>query len=139
MSLLSFIPLIGKVLDRVIPDPAAKASAQLKLIELQQHGELAELDADVKLALGQMAINQEEAKSTNWFIAGWRPFVGWVCGSGLTYQFILQPLLAWASLNFGWIAPPVLDVSVLITMLGGLLGLSGLRTYEKKTNVARDA
>ena len=71
------------------------------------------------------------------FVAGWRPFIGWVCGSGLVYSFIAQPLLAWASGIWVFPAPPVLDLSTLLTVLGGMLGLSSLRTVEKINGVAR--
>ena len=134
----AFLPLISKIFDTVLPDPKAKAEAQLRLAELQQTGDMTVFDGLVKLALAQIGVNQEEAKSTNWFVAGWRPAVGWVCTSGLVYQFVVQPILTWLSLNFGIIAPPVVDTGTLMTMLMGLLGLGTMRTYEKFKEVARD-
>ena len=131
MDLLSLIPVVGKVLDRVIPDPQAKAAAQLKLLELQQTGELARLTADTELAKGQLEINKAEAGNPSLFVSGWRPGVGWVCCLALVYQFFLRPAL----LTFGKPAPD-LAMGDLITILLGLLGLGAMRTTEKIKGVA---
>lgn len=136
--LAALIPSIVQVLGKVLPDPKAASDAKLKLLELAQQGELAQLDADMKLAIGQLEINKAEAQSGSLFIGGWRPAVGWVCVFGLAYQFLAYPILAWAGANIaGWSAPPDLDMSTLITLLGGLLGLGGLRTVEKLSGVAK--
>lgn len=131
MGLLEFIPVIGKVLDRVIPDKGAAAEAKLKLLELQQSGELAHLAAETELAKGQLEINKVEAGNANLFVAGWRPGVGWVCCLALVYQFFLRPAL----ITFGKPAPD-LEMGDLITILLGLLGLGALRTTEKIKGVA---
>ena len=131
MSLLDFIPVIGKVLDRVIPDKGAAAEAKLKLLELQQSGELAKLSAETELAKGQLEINKIEAANANLFVSGWRPGVGWVCCLALVYQFFLRPALV----TFGKPAPE-LPMGDLITILLGLLGLGTLRTVEKVKGVA---
>ena len=132
----ALIPIIGGLLEKIIPDPKASAEAKTKLLELQQQGELAYLDAEVKLATGQLEINKIEAASTSLFVSGWRPAVGWLCASGCGYTFVLWPILSWASLNFGWTQPPQLDANVLMGLLSGLLGLGGLRTVEKIKSVA---
>lgn len=119
----------GKVIDRIWPDPVAAANAKFELFKLQQSGELAEM-------AGQMEINKVEAANASVFVSGWRPFVGWVCGGGLVYTFIGQPLLSWASLIWNFPIPPNLDMGTLITLLGGLLGLGGMRTAEKIKGVA---
>jgi hypothetical protein len=95
----------------------------------------AELEAAVLQA--QASINAEEAKSPNLFIAGWRPFVGWVCGIGVAVQFLIRPLAVWISAIFGlgWTLPE-LGLDQLIPLLVSMLGLSGYRTYEKKIGVA---
>ena len=131
MSLLEFIPVIGKVLDRVIPDKGAAAEAKLKLLELQQTGELAHLAAETELAKGQLEINKAEAANPNLFVSGWRPCVGWVCCLALAYQFFIRPALV----TFGKPAPD-LPMGDLITILLGLLGLGTLRTVEKIKKVA---
>lgn len=126
-------PLLGKALDAILPDPKAAADAKIKLLELQQAGALAELDAELKSALAQIAVNQEEAKSTNWFIAGWRPAVGWVCALGLAYVALFEPVARFiASVLFDYRgAFPVIDTSLTMQVLLGMLGLAGMRTFEK--------
>lgn len=124
-----------KLIERLIPDKAAQAEAKLKLLELQQAGELKALDADVQTALAQIGVNLEEARSASVFKGGWRPFIGWIGGLGLAYQFIAQPLLAWYSTKLGIAVPPVLDLGDLLTILGGILGLGTLRTAERINKV----
>ena len=118
-----------KVIDKIIPDPQAKAQMQLELIRLQQSGELAQMT-------GQMEINKVEATSPDLFRGGWRPFIGWICGVGLLYQFLLRPLLGWLSNVQGWAVPPPLEMDTLLTLLLGMLGLGAYRTAEKVKGVA---
>lgn len=126
------IPAVTQVLDKIIPDPQAAADAKLKALELAQKGELAVLDAELRLALGQLEVNRAEA-TTDMFRGGWRPAVGWVCVVGLAYQFILQPLLPWLVALFGAQVPPLpaIDNESLMVLLTGMLGLGGLRTVER--------
>ena len=132
MNFLDFLPTIAKVIDKLIPDPQAKAQAQLDLLKLQQAGEFKELDADLALKLEQIKVNALEAQSPDFFRGGWRPFVGWVCGTGLAVQFLVAPLASWAAALYGHaIAFPSLDMGTLMTLLGGLLGLGCMRTAEK--------
>lgn len=124
--------VLGKVFDRVFPDPQQKAQAQLELLKMQQAGEFKELDASVQLALGQMEVNKVEAASESTFKSGWRPAIGWVCAFGLLYQLLLRPLLGWAAANyFKWSMPPSLEMDTLGTLLFGMLGLGAFRTVEK--------
>lgn len=128
---LSILLEVGsKVIDRVWPDKEKADAAKLELFKMQQSGELAQM-------AGQLKINEVEAANPSVFVSGWRPFIGWVCGFALVYSFIGQPLLSWASLTYHWAIPPALDLSTLLTLLGGMLGLSGMRTAEKLNNVAR--
>jgi len=134
------IPLLElglKLLERVVPDPKARVAAQLEMMRMQQAGELQELDASLKLSLGQLDVNKTEAASSSLFVAGWRPFSGWLCGVGLAYQFLVHPLLCWLSTMKGWPVPPRLDMDTLMTVLMGMLGLAGFRTSEKFKGVAR--
>lgn len=128
----ALIPVLGTIFDKIIPDPQAAAEAKLKAMEMAQRGELAVLDADVRLALGQMVINQEEAK-TDLFRGGWRPATGWACVAGLVYQFLVQPLLPWIVAVCGGHVPPLpaIDNETLMVLLTGMLGLGGLRTFER--------
>ncbi len=128
----ALIPILGNVLEKIIPDPAAQADAKVKLLEMAQKGDLAVLDAETRLALGQMEINKAEA-TTDLFRGGWRPATGWVCVAGLVYQFIVQPILPWlVSVAGGSVPPlPAIDNETLMVLLTGMLGLGGLRTFEK--------
>lgn len=91
------------------------------------------------LQKGQMEVNKAEAEHTSVFVAGWRPFIGWVGGLGLAFQFVVRPLLQWGMLVFGVAEDvpdlPRLDLSELITILGGMLGLGVMRTREKEKGV----
>ena len=133
MSLLAFLPIIGKIIEKVIPDPAAAAAAKQAAFDSALQGELAYLDADVKLALGQMAINQEEAKDPSLFKSGWRPAVGWLCVAGFAYMAILRPVLPWLLTVAGVQVPPLpaIDTAEIGALLFGLLGLGGMRTAER--------
>jgi hypothetical protein len=127
MNLFDIFTIGSKIIDRVLPDPGQKMAAQQKLLEMQQAGELAQLNNELQMNLGQVEINKIEASSDNLFKSGWRPFIGWVCGAGLSYQFLFRPLLV------GFVDKlfPDLDMGTLITLLAGMLGLGGMRTYEK--------
>ena len=133
MAIAAFLPIIGTLLDKFLPDPAMAAEAKLKAMEMAQRGELAVLDADMRLALGQMDINKEEAKSDGMFKGGWRPATGWTCVAGLIYQFLAAPLLPWFAAVVGFPVPPLpaIDNETLMVLLTGMLGLGGLRTFEK--------
>lgn len=126
------IPILGSLFDKIIPDPEKAAEAKLKAMELAQKGELAVLDADVRMALGQMEINKEEA-NTDLFRGGWRPAVGWSCVAGLVYQFLAMPILPWVAAVAGFSVPPLpaIDNETLMVLLTGMLGLGGLRSFEK--------
>jgi hypothetical protein len=121
---------IGKsIIDRLIPDPAKKQEAETELVKLAMSG-------DLQQVMGQLAINAKEAESSSVFVAGWRPFVGWICGAGLLYATIIHNLLEWLSLAKQWPTPPAVDSDLLIYILGVLLGVGTLRTVEKIKGVA---
>lgn len=132
MTIAALVPAIASIIDKLVPDPKAATDAKLKALELAQRGELAELDADVRLALGQMEINKAEA-TTDRFRGGWRPAAGWVCVFGLFYSFLLRPLLPWLAAVAGLDAPPLppIDTMELMVLLAGMLGLGGYRTAER--------
>ena len=134
--LAALFELGGKILDKVLPDPAAKAAAQMQLLQMQQNGELAQLAATTDLAKLQIQTNQEEAKTGNWFIAGWRPFIGWICGLGLLYVSLLEPVCRFvATVFFHYTGPfPVIDTSLTMQVMMGMLGLAAARTVEKVKN-----
>ena len=136
MSLLAaataLLPTISGLLDKLIPDPEARAKAQLDLLKLQQDGAFKELDAQLQINLAQAEINKVEAASQNGFQAGWRPLAGYVCVAGLGYEFLLRPLLPWALTVSGVEAPPLPSLDgVLFELMFGMLGLGTLRTADR--------
>lgn len=123
---------VTKILDKVIPDPQAKAQAQLEMLRLNQAGEFKELDSQLQRDLAQVEINKIEAGSDSFFKSGWRPAVGWTCAGGLAYQILIRPLIGWTCANlWGWTAPPSLEMDTLLTLLFSMLGLGAYRTAEK--------
>jgi len=135
--LLSGLFDIGKsLIDRFFPDPAAKAAAQLELLKMQESGDLKSLAMETDLSKLQIQTYVEEAKSTNWWVAGWRPFVGWVCGAGLAYVAVIEPVARFiAQVWFhytGWF--PAIDTTLTMQVLLGMLGLGAMRSYEKSNN-----
>ena len=141
---MSFNPLtalfeIGKnALDKIYPDPIRRAEEVRKLEEMRQKGNLAELTAEIQLLTGQMDINKEEAKSSSSFVAGWRPFVGWVCGLGLAYVSIVEPVMRFIATMSGYTGSfPVIDTTLTMQVLLGMLGLGVMRTGEKIKKVNR--
>lgn len=135
MNILDILSIGSKILDRVLPDPAQRAAAQLEMFKAQQAGEFKEYDNQLQRDLGQIAVNKSEAESSDFFRGGWRPFAGWICGAGLAYEFILQPLFSWFALIKGWPTPPILIMNDLMALLAGMLGLGGMRTAERLNGV----
>ena len=121
------------LIERFFPDPEKKAAAQLELLKMQQNGELALLASETDLAKLQIQVNVEEAKSTNWFVAGWRPGIGWVCGAGLAYAALVEPFARFiAKVWFGYTGEfPVISTDLTLQILMGLLGLTAARSIEK--------
>lgn len=133
--LTMLLPLITGVIGKVIPDnaKAAEVNAELQKALLERQGEIDKAIAEA--AKAQAEVNLKEAEHPLLFVSGWRPAVGWICAAGCLYGFAVQPTLAWFSVLIGVGAPPVLDMATLMGLLGGLLGLGGLRTYEKVQGV----
>jgi len=128
------------VIKRVWPDPQQQAIEERKLLELKQSGDLAELNAHIKLLTGQLEINKIEASHKSIFVAGWRSFVGWVCGFALAYAAILEPLMRFIANMSGYTGKfPVIDTTLTMQVLLGMLGLAGFRTREKEKGVHKDS
>ena len=124
-------PITG-LLDKFVEDKDQKNALAHELATMaDRHAQ--------ELAKGQLEVNKAEAASASVFKGGWRPFIGWVCGVAFAYHFVGQPALLFAVAMFGLNIPPlpVFDMSTLMTVLMGMLGLGGLRTYEKKTGVSK--
>lgn len=112
-------------------DPAVAAGHAARLAELENALITAQLQTEVALSQAQNAVNAAEATSGSAFARNWRPAIGWICGGGLAYAFLVQPFIAWGSANFHWIAPPLLNVDALMTLLFGMLGLGVQRSFDK--------
>jgi hypothetical protein len=121
----------NKLIDHFFPDANQAAAAKLRLLEMQQNG-------DLQVMASQMDINKIEAANPSLFVSGWRPFIGWVCGISLTYAAIIEPVSRFiASVMFKYSgAFPVIDTTLTLQILLGLLGLAGMRSWEKKEGVA---
>lgn len=146
---MAFDPLsaafdLGKTaIERIWPDPIRRAEEVRKLEEMKQKGSLAELNAHVQLMVGQLAVNKAEAQHKSLFVAGWRPWIGWVGGMALAYQFVVYPLLTWL-----WVilkakaiippeidVPPVLETGALFSIVTAMLGVGAMRSHDKKHGV----
>ena len=130
---ISILMGIGsKVIDRLWPDPAERDAAKLELLKMQQSGELAQLTADTNLMIEQIKVNQAEAANPSLFVSGWRPAIGWVCGAACGWNWIGLPVVKLALEIYGHpinLAPA--DLTEMLPVLMGMLGLGGLRTIEK--------
>jgi len=121
----SVLPVVGEVLDRVIPDKNAKAKALRDM-------EAALIDAETKGMLGQLEINKVEAAHRSVFVAGWRPFIGWTGGFAILWHFLLQPITTFTLGIFGLPYDlPLFDMDSLLTIVMGILGIGGMRSFEK--------
>lgn len=120
----TIVDTISEILRRFIPDPEQAAKALQEILGILQTSDQ-----------GQVEINKIEAASSSLFVAGWRPALGWGGVVGVWYAWLIRPLLEWLSVNVGWLAPPQPDLSELLTLLFGLLGLAAYRTVERVRGV----
>jgi hypothetical protein len=131
--------LVTTVVGKIFPDAnkkldvqEAKDAAKAAIVEMGQKGELDQV-------LGQLNINLEEAKSQNVFIAGWRPFIGWVCGAAFGWQYVIGPMVSWVATLMGHpVIIPKMDLAEMMPIMGGMLGLGSLRTFEKYTDTSKN-
>jgi hypothetical protein len=143
---MSFDPLsalfdLGKTaIEKIWPDPSKRAAELLKLEELKQAGDLARMQAEVNLMLGQIEINKVEAQHPSVFVAGARPAVMWIGAFGLAYAAVVEPIARFvARVCFDYQGEfPVLDTAITMQVLFGILGLGAYRTYEKTKEVQTD-
>ncbi len=125
-------PIVNKLVD-LIPDPNARAKAK-------EEFERELLTAVTQASQAQTKINEIEAQHSSIFVAGWRPFIGWVCGIGLLWAFILQPIFIWSITVFdlGVTSIPKINSDGLYQLVLAMLGMGGLRTFEKMKGVSRE-
>lgn len=116
------------VIDRLIPDKTAAAAAKAALIQ-------AELNGELEATKGQLQVDIAEAANQSIFVAGWRPFVGWICGVAFGYVYILQPFLVFLlvafKIQFDPSKLPIIDTSQMLPVLLGMLGLGAMLSYDK--------
>ena len=139
MSVLGVIQAVG-VLKDLLPAGSTVISLVEKFLngkatkdELMAAADSEQLSAEVRLQLAQIALNGKEASHPSIFVAGWRPAVGWICATILLFNFIVGPLVS----VFG-VMIPVLDASTMMPVLLGMLGVGGMRSFEKMKGVSRD-
>lgn len=121
------VEAVGNALDKLFTSDEEKLTKQEILERTKQNP-----------TLWQVELNKIEASHRSIFVAGWRPFIGWVCGFSFAYHFIVQPLLLFIAAAFGSeISTPVFDMDSLFTVLMGMLGLGGLRSLEKSRGLTK--
>ena len=128
----SILPAVTDIVGRFLPeDKEAKAKAQRE-IEAQLAAHLAKID------VGQLEINKTEAAHRSIWVSGWRPFIGWSCGVALAWTYVITPILNFILAQTGHLMDlPAMDMGEMMPVLMGMLGLGGLRTFEKFKGVAK--
>ena len=128
----SLIAPVTGLLDKFIEDKDQKAALAQEIATMsQKHAQ--------ELSLAQIEVNKAEAQSGSLFKGGWRPAVGWVCAIAFLYHFLLKDIIMFVCAFAGVDIPdlPEFDMSTLLTVLGGMLGIGGLRTYEKQKGLTK--
>jgi hypothetical protein len=134
LGISSVVESVGKVIGDLHTSDKERMELELESKRIDQ-----------AVDLGQMEVNKVEAANQNLFVAGWRPAIGWVGAGAMFYQFLLYPLLVWAWVWLqaeGYVPkevkpPPMLDTEALWVILSGMLGIAGMRSFEKSRGVAR--
>lgn len=124
--------IAGPLLDRLFPDPVERAKAQFDMMKLNQEGAFKELDNQFQTNLAQVEQNKIEGASDDLFKSGWRPAVGWICVCAFAYAGLVRPLMPWGMRLAGHECPDLPPIDDVFTeLLFGMLGLGGMRTWEK--------
>jgi hypothetical protein len=118
------------ILGRFFPNEEERRKAEAEFLKLAMDGEL-------KQVIAQLEINAREAQHPSVFVAGWRPFFGWIGGVGFFYATVAQPILVWYGAAKGWPSPPDVNLDLLWVVVTGMLGIGGLRTFEKSKGVSK--
>lgn len=126
------LPAVTDVVGRFLPEDKEKRAKAERDIKKQLTNSLAQID------LAQLGINKTEAAHRSVFVAGWRPFIGWSCGIALCYSYVVQPILVFILAQTGYLVElPRMDLGEMMPVLMGMLGLGGLRTFEKFKKVSK--
>lgn len=144
---MSFDPLsaafnLGKIaIEKIWPDPTKRAQELRLLEEMRQKGDLAAMNAHVQLMLGQLEINKEQAKHKSVFVAGARPAILWVGAVSLAWSGIIHPMLVWvwAFAEMKGDAPPLIEAAALGSIVTALLGVAGMRSFDKSKGSQTDS
>lgn len=132
MSWLKLIDPISTLLDKFIPDKDQQNKLAHEIATMAENH-------SHEIAKGQIEVNKQEAAHKSLFVAGWRPFTGWTCAASLAFNFIALPLTNFTlAILESEIRLEPLDVSTMMPVLMGMLGLGGMRSYEKRNNVSRE-
>lgn len=131
---------IGTVIDSVGKVASDLITTDKERLEMA----LREKELDQRLDIAQIDVNKAEAQHSSIFVAGWRPAIGWIGAAAMAYQFLLYPIMLWGwtyAQGAGWIPagltpPPVLEADQLWVILSGILGIAGMRSFEKTKGVA---
>jgi len=128
----TLLPVIGDVIGRFLPEDKEAAAKAKREIEAELTKNLAQID------LAQLDIKKAEGQHRSMFFAGWRPFIGWTCGVALAYTYVMQPILVFILAQSGYLVQlPIMDLTVMMPVLLGMLGLGGLRSFEKFKGVSK--
>jgi hypothetical protein len=133
LSLITtLLPAVTDVIGRFLPVDKEKRAEAEREIEAKLTTHLAKID------LAQLDVNKTEAASRSVFVSGWRPFIGWTCGVALAYTYVVQPILVFGLAQSGYLIElPGMNLGELMPVLMGMLGLGGLRSWEKVKGVAK--
>jgi hypothetical protein len=128
--LTAILNIANTVLDRVIPDKTQAAAAKASLLETTVKGEWDN-------AIAQLQVDQAEAANQSVFVAGWRPWIGWVCGMAFAYTYVVQPLFSFFAALFGHpVNLPPVNLDGMMPVLLGMLGLGAMRSWDKSNGKA---
>lgn len=131
------VKAVGDTLDKVFTSDDERLEREIELQKAQQAYDLEIAKLDAQALQNQTDVNKIEAASTNLFVSGWRPCVGWICGFALAYAAIIEPIGRFIASLCGYEgAFPVIDTTITMQVLMGMLGLGGMRSYEKAKGVA---
>jgi hypothetical protein len=119
---------VGEGLDNLVTSDEERLEKQLELMKAEREFDYLEAKLLADQNIAQTEVNKEEARSGNMFVAGWRPAIGWIGALTLFYQFIAYPLLLWLPIEK---PPEPMDSSMLYTIITGMLGIAGLRSFDK--------
>lgn len=144
---MSFDPIsalfdLGKsAIDKIWPDPIKRAEEMRKLEQMRRDGDSEKLNAHVQMMLAQIKVNEESARHPSLFVSGARPFIIWVGGFSMAWSGLFHPMLvwAWAFADMSGTPPPMIESAVLGSVVTGLLGVAGMRSYDKTKGNSKDS